>query len=426
MDFQLAALGKCVLSGDLRTFVDARITTEFFPDETYSKVYQFLLDHWTDYGIEPDEAIVKQSFPNLELENHRQPTTYFVNQLRERREAVLQNEALNEAATVLNTPDDPSRVPKIRQILYDHLSRVELETSGSRDGDFTTSHERMLARLQQRRDNPGYLRGYPTGFKTIDEVTGGLQAEQFIVVTGVPKSGKSSFLLYMALTLWRCGEVPLFIGFEMSNDEQEDRLLSLMSGVSLTRILNGTTDPGEWARVQAVAVNLPKWQSLFLSADITSAMTVSGIQAKIHKYQPAAVFIDGMYLMSAGDEKQYPRGTPQALTMISRDTKKLAQSSRIPIVGTTQSLIARSKNGLNTGSMGYTSAWGQDADLILGAERQPDSNITKFHVLDSRSGPRIDTFVEWDWDRGYVGESDPAVFTPAARAKHRETEFDDD
>lgn len=435
---QLAALGKAVVAGDLRTFVDSRITTEFFPDDQYRRVYSYLLDHLKDYGVAPDVPIVKQSFPNLLLEDHPQPTLFFVDQLRERREGVLQMEALREAMDLFSLTDEPAKVPKIRQVIENHLRQVALETSGSRDVTLASEAQNILERLSERRKNPGYLRGYSTGFPGIDYVTGGLQPEQFIVVTGVPKSGKSSFLLYMALTMFERGFDPEFLGFEMSNEEQADRIVSLRSHVSLTRILNGTLDDGEWMKIEEQIAWFEKGDplpskkrlrgqkplfrapaSFFLSADITSGMTVAGVAAKIHKNKPSAVFIDGLYLMSAGDEKQYPRGSEAAMRMISRDLKKLAQSSRIPVVGTTQSLVSRSRGGLTIASLGYTSAWGQDADLILGVERIPNTNVSKFHVMESRSGPRADTFIAWDWDQGSVTEIQEQNFGPAARAQVR-------
>ena len=46
----------------------------------------------------------------------------------------------------------------------------------------------------------------------------------------------------------RPGKRPLFIGFEMTNDEQEDRLTALYGEVGLTKVMNGTLQP---ARAQA-------------------------------------------------------------------------------------------------------------------------------------------------------------------------------
>ena len=78
------------------------------------------------------------------------------------------------------------------------------------------------------------------GFDGIDYVTGGLQPEQYVVLLGTPKSFKSATLLAMALAVHRQAKIAAFIGFEMSNIEQQDRLVSLFSGVSLTKIMNGT------------------------------------------------------------------------------------------------------------------------------------------------------------------------------------------
>ena len=107
--------------------------------------------------------------------------------------------------------------------------------------------------LDERWMAPGYLRGVPTGFHGIDYVTGGLQPEQFVVLIGLPKAFKSATLLAMAKNVHASGKVPLFIGFEMSNAEQHDRLISLYAGVSLTEIRNGTLQP---ARVPQASTKL--------------------------------------------------------------------------------------------------------------------------------------------------------------------------
>lgn len=417
MDIQHALLSKVIIGADLREMVEARITEEFFPDEKYRLVFRFLLEHWKNYGTAPDEAVVARTFPTYTWTNDPQPLSYFIDQIRLRREDTLYSEALNKVATVITDREEPKRVEKVRQILHDALVKARLEVSGTRDTDITSSYLDIITRLGDRRSNPGHLRGLPTGFHGLDYVTGGFQPEQFIVLTGVPKSGKSSVMLYMALNVWRHGRIPLFVGFEMSNNEQEDRLSSMLSGVSLTKILNGTTTIPEFLKVSRSLKELKNGSPFFFSSDITSATTVSGIQSKIQQYRPDVVFIDGVYLMDSElDPRTAPKGSPAALTDISRSIKRLAQTNRIPIVVTTQSLVSRSRGGLNLASIGYTSAFGQDADLVLGVERQENSNMSKFHVIESRSGPRKELYIEWDWDRGHVGEIDPQNFAAAKSA----------
>jgi replicative DNA helicase len=415
MDVQFGALAKAIIYKDLKALIEAGVKEEFFPDDQYRQVFRFLLHHFRQYGTAPDEAVVKRAYPTLTWVDDEQPMEYFIDQLRNRREKTMQLTALQTAAQILGNDDDPEQHVKIRQVLQEMLVKSALEVSGTRDVDFVSAYESIIERLGERRQNPSHLRGFPTGFKGIDMVTGGLQPEQFIVVTGVPKSGKSSFLLYMALHLHDQGKRPLFLGFEMSNQEQEDRLVSLISGVGLTKILNGSTNLHEHLSLARALRKRRDMPPFIFSSDISSGTTVESVRAKIQKYDPDVVYIDGVYMMES--ESSYERGSPQALTELSRATKRLAQSTKKPIVVTTQSLVAKAKGGLTLSSLGYTSAWGQDADVILGVERQENTNISKFHVIDSRSGPRVDTYIEWDWDTGMVAEIDPALYTMEARAQ---------
>src|SRR4029077_2112730 len=123
--------------------------------------------------------------------------------------------------------------------------------------------------------------------------------------------------------------------------------------------------------------------------------------------------IDAAYLMQSELPKVEP-GSAQALTDIARELKKLAQSQKVPIVVTTQASQTRSKGGrLNAESAMYTQAWRQSADVMLGIERvEPDADDSgevalKLKVLSSRSGPRAETGLVWDWNRGLVKEIDP-------------------
>jgi hypothetical protein len=168
------------------------------------------------------------------------------------------------------------------------------------------------------------------------------------------------------------------------------------------------------------------------STDITTTMTVGAIQAKIKDYQPDVVFIDGAYLMLPESEKVEP-GSPQAMTSISRSLKRLAQSERIPIVVTTQASLPRSKGGLSISSGMYTQAWGQDSDVLLGVERlkgeedadESDPVHVKFRVLESRSGPRKDTLLLWDWRHGNVVELDHDEMVAALTPKSKSKAWDD-
>ena len=429
-DWAHAFLSKVVLEEDMAAAVNARITPEFFRNDDYALVWQFMLDHFNEHGTAPDEQVVAQAFPAVHWKPQKQALSYLIDRMQQDRKYVILTQVLSEAVTYVDQekPDD------IANLMQEGLIQARLETSKSLDENVISSRRPVEELLVDRMDDPGMLRGISTGFHGIDYVTGGLQPEQFIVLLGTPKSFKSATLLAMAQRVHKQAKVPLFIGFEMSNIEQRDRWVSLISGVSLTKIMNGTLSGKEFQAVQKALRQQEAERSFIFSTDITSATTVSGLQAKIQQYQPDAVFVDGAYLMQS-ELPKVEQGSPQAMTSISRGIKRLAQAQKIPIVVTTQASLPRSRSGLTLSSAMYTQAWGQDCDVFLGVERVQEEKaegelvdeinsgpaIVKFRVIESRSGPRRDTLLEWDWSKGSVQEIDVMAarqqLTPAARRR---------
>jgi len=428
MDVQGAFLAKVILHQDLRAAVNARIGEQHFTDDRYQRVYGYLLQHWKEYGTSPDLSVVQRAFPSMQWADHPQPLDYFINALMQRRKNAVLVEALNGAAAFIHDTDNPDATDQMEALLQTALLSARLEANRTYDIDFTSEdyYEEVQKILDEREASPGYLRGISTGFDGIDYVTGGLQPEHFVVLMGIPKSFKSATALAMAIRIHNQARRPLFVGFEMSNTEQTDRTLSIISGVSLTKIMNGTMSVKEYKRVTAAHKALLGMRSLLFSSDISSGMTVSGIQAKIQELDPDVVIVDGAYMMQSEDARFEP-GSAQAITSISRGLKRVAQASKIPIVVTTQASQTRSKGGLHMGSAMYSQSWAQDADILLGVERIKDetpggqdeeNEVTtagpvqvKFRVIESRSGPRKNVILEWDWSEGSVEEIDPDVMS---------------
>jgi hypothetical protein len=109
------------------------------------------------------------------------------------------------------------------------------------------------------------------------------------------------------------------------------------------------------------------------------------------------------------DENGEAKGSPQALTNITRGFKKMAQNLHIPFAISTQALLWKMdrKKGLTTNSIGYSSSFGQDADVLVGVEPTEDDNRNKIKVLDGRNVKRMEIYVEWDWDEGTFVELEP-------------------
>jgi replicative DNA helicase len=411
MDIQRLLLAKIIQEGAIAVAVAAKVTPEFFTDDRYRRIYEYLIDHWRKYGQPADIDVMKDKFPSYEWPTSPLPLGFFLDGIRQRRKRSISTDMLTDAITLLNATDDPDSLDAMLDVVKSGLLQMARETNPALDVDLTGHRAGLLDVINERGLDPGFLRGIPTGFQGIDYVTGGLQPEQFVVLIGLPKAFKSATLLAMAKNIHSSGRIPLFIGFEMSNQEQHDRLMSLYGQVSLTKIHNGDITSKEYRRIDKALRRLESSRSFITSADL-AGMTLSGLQAKIMDYRPDVVLVDAVYLMRSETPK-IEQGSAQALTEIARGLKEMAQSQSIPIVCTTQATMTRSKGGLNMFSPMYTQAFGQSADVLLGVERVDPEElgqktvVISMKVLASRSGPRAETILQWNWSQGSVQEIPP-------------------
>ena len=408
MDIEHLLISSVLGRQDMRAVADARVTADYFTDDRNSAIFKMVLDHWHKYGNVPGVDVVQSAYPTFRLGDCPESLNFYLDALRDRQQERIILSALTQVGEIMDG-EGANRGEQLLALVQDAVSQSRVEVPVGRDEDiYTTALDWLLPVLKERKQY-GWLRkgAAQTGFNTIDLVTGGLQAEQLVTLVGLPKGGKSSVLLKLAMNARESGHRVLFTTFEMSIEEQKDRMASLLGNVSLTHVLNGSITPAEQERIEKGFLSRKGLDGFTMVHDRTSVMTVSGIRAKIQEYRPGIVFIDGVYLMD--DENGEPFGTPRALTNITRSLKRLAQSENVCVVISTQALTYRAKKGMTVDSIGYSSSFLQDSDVVFGVEQTQVPYISVFKVMASRSGPKVDTTIRVDWTQGVIEEVDPAV-----------------
>jgi len=138
----------------------------------------------------------------------------------------------------------------------------------------------------------------------------------------------------------------------------------------------------------------------FHLVDAVNGLTIDSLVAKAEQLKPDILFVDGVYLML--DQVSGDANTPQALTNITRGLKRVAQVLNIPVVITTQTLLWKMKGGKVTAdSIGYSSSFFQDSDVILGLEPvEADDKRRTLRVVQARNCGPSDETITWDWDTG--------------------------
>lgn len=399
-DFERLLVSRVIQDKDLSDVADAGITPEFFGDPDNKAVFKAILRHKANYGEVPSLGTIKTDFPTYRFVKVEDSMQVLTDRLRELHTLALLEQGLADSVDA----HEEGNANAAMEALARTLANIATAVPNARDTDLTETGQERLARYLTLKDLPDGLRGVPTGFKTIDRATQGLQKEQLVCFVGPPKAGKSTLLLLAAMAAHLYGERPLFIGFEMSNEEQEERFDAIRAGISHARLRNGTLKKSEWDKLERALRELEAMPSFFLSSDSMNATTLTGVQSKIDAIRPTIVFVDGIYMMQ--DELGEAQGSSQALTNLTRGFKRMAKNLQIPIVISTQVLEWKmnKKKGITSDSIGYSSSFAQDSDVILGVESTDDANINKIKVVLARNCPPLETYCQWDWETGKFEE----------------------
>ena len=136
---------------------------------------------------------------------------------------------------------DKAEVLNPSEIIGQHENMVaELSNNVQQTKDIYKMGEDTEYVLEQRAENPNTVPGLEVGWNKFDYYTNGGQAGDLIMLCARAKTGKSTTLTNWAVKLGIEDKIPiLYFDTEMSAREQEDRILSILSGVPHKEIMNG-------------------------------------------------------------------------------------------------------------------------------------------------------------------------------------------
>lgn len=405
MDIEWATLCKAVETGEFRALLDARITATFFADEENAAVFGWMLDYWSNHSASPTEGALHHEYPNYALIETPEPLTWYLEELRDQHKYSRVTEVLDGVKEPLKRGD----AGNVIKLLAHGIEQVNIEISDLTDTDITRTTADRMTRYDSLAAHRG-MQGIPTGFSTMDLATSGLQKEQLITLMGTQKVGKSVIMIKMASAAHAAGYRPLFVTFEMSTDEQEMRHDAFRAGISYNRMANGSMTRDDKKKLRKMFNGLEAMQPMTVVHDPASTTTVSALAAKISMHNPDCVYIDGAYLMDPEIEAE--PNSPQALTSITRSLKRLAQRAQVPIVASTQALAWKARRGkLTLDSIGYSSSFAQDSDVIFGIEEIKDVEEERLlRIVAGRNTARREVRLRFDWEQGSIDELDEVQY----------------
>lgn len=395
-------ISRILADGDLTTPLDANIATRYFGDEESAEAWDWLLAYRAEYATVPSVDTFRRKFPAFPVDlAPDDPMVALIDEVFADYKTRTATYGLAEAVQHFERTND---VDSTLPILKKFISTIHADTSRADVQVASDIIGRLVVEYTTAEEN--HMPGIPTGFKLIDDALGGLMDEQLITIIGLPKRMKSSYLLAMAIHAMRCGYRVGIVSFEMSNSEQHARWMSLGAGVPLTKMQRGLLSETQLLRLYAYEEEVEQTEGygeIIFIHDVTGSSTVDGLAAKHEQHRFDVLFVDGLYLMD--DQHGEPKGSSQALTNITRGTKRLAQVAKIPIVCTTQALQSRTSRarGIEMESIAYTSSFAQDSDVLIGIDRlDMQQPISKLKVVAARNALGVECEVAIDYTKGTI------------------------
>ena len=213
------------------------------------------------------------------------------------------------------------------------LSKIRGLESDDREA---TSLKRLLSglcdELESRMANPTGIRGVPTGFDKLDEITGGFMPGEIIIVSGWTGRGKSTLVTQWALHAARVGIPAIIYSLEMTDIGISDRIAAAVSGVEHRKIRQGRLTPEERLKLLESFgdyYDLPFWH------DFVGGMTTKQICARAHADKAikgvGMIVIDHIGKLRSESGVRYG-SREQEVSAMSGEFDNLADELGIPVV----------------------------------------------------------------------------------------------
>ena len=394
-------ISKIVQVGDFAPALTGGVRDNWFDEEEHRRVFQWMMEYYSRYNATPTSKALKLEFPTYQLLKVDEPYQWYVDKFRDSRTRMI----LVDTEIDLHEALEDGDLKLARDRITQGLNKVGSEVSSLSDLDVVLEWRSRWDEYEELRHVSDQMTGIPTGFPTFDLLTGGFHDEQFVLFAGQAKAGKSWLMMKAAIAAQEAGKKVLFITFEMSLREQLARYDGLTCGIDSNKLLRNKLTEEDMAKLKKGMRVRANMEPFIISADITATTTPSGLSGKIDEHQPDIVFVDGIYLME--NEAGHQPGTPQAYTSLSRSMKRLAQRAGVPVVGTMQALSGKmDRTGKVTlHSLGWSSSWSQDADLVFGAERDESAPLIKLRIVAGRNVSPAEVFVACGWEESSFEET---------------------
>jgi len=205
-----------------------------------------------------------------------------------------------------------------------------------------------------------------TGFPALDDILGGLQRSDMIVLAARPSLGKTSLALSIArnAAIEQKARVAIF-SLEMAREQLVNRLLASESGVDARRLRLGQQTEAEERRIIEATGVLSEAQIYVDDSPILRIVEMRSKARRLHLERGIDLMIVDYMQLMRGDGRE---GRVQEMSEISRSLKELARELDVPLLAISQLSRApewRASHRPQLSDLRESGSIEQDADVVM-------------------------------------------------------------
>lgn len=218
----------------------------------------------------------------------------------------------------------------LEAVLRDITEQVDVIRGEKREKSKTLSE--IAAEIKDQYFKEKEVQPIKIGFDKLDDLLGGLEGGDMIVIGARPAVGKSAFVTQITRNLSEQGKRVGFFNLEMQTKQVYERFMAAESGIKLTRLRKAIGFLGDEKE------RFDKANKKFEDADniviTTGSKSVSEIRAESLHMDYDIIVID--YLQLLRTEVSYRGNRTAEVGAISKAIKSLAMELNIPIIALSQ------------------------------------------------------------------------------------------
>ncbi len=283
------------------------------------------------------------------------------------REHALRRQLIDTSASIQKDAYHNSQdVDSLLDRAESHILSVRSQKDTGRTREMNALLQTIVERLEALHQHPGQLTGLPSGYYDLDDMTGGFQPGELVVLAARPSMGKTSLALnilhHVCVVLRRPAAL---YTLEMPAEQIVSNFICIHTRLDTHDFRRGTLQPKDWSALEAA---LDDFVGLPLYIDDSPTLRILDLRARarrlVQRHEVQAIVVDYMQLLQPN---KYQENRASEVAEISQGLKALARELKVPVIAVAQlsRRVEQEQRQPRLSDLRESGAIEQDADLVL-------------------------------------------------------------